>query len=91
MDDPYNKLSEIVYRVLKVTIEDPDLDLMDSGILDSLTLVQLMMEIESAFEITIPPELVDIDDYRTLRSMNRMVFRCSPGAALESNDSSRFR
>lgn len=86
MDNQYNKLSELVNRVLTVQINDPELDLMDSGHLDSLALVQLMMEIEDSFGFSIPPELVDIDDYRTLHSMNRMISQCMSRTALESHE-----
>lgn len=71
---------------MTVRVEDPELDLLDSGYLDSLTLVQLMMEIESSFGFTIPPELVDVEDYRTIRSMNRLVHRCMPGSEMELHD-----
>lgn len=86
MDDQYNKLLEIVSRVLTIRIDDPELDLMDSGYLDSLTLVQLMMEIEESFGFSIPPERVDIDDYRTLKTMNHMVHQCLSGAAMEPHE-----
>lgn len=52
-------------------------DLMDLGLLDSLSLVQLMVALEDKFEMKIEPDNLDIDDYRSIQAMTNMIIRRS--------------
>ncbi len=52
-------------------------DLIDSGLLDSLSLVQLMVALEEEFNIRIEPEELDFEDYRSVKSMTEMITRLS--------------
>lgn len=58
----------------KVAYEE---DLIDSGLLDSLSLVQLMIALEDEFKIKIEPDDLDFDDYRSVKSMTEMITRIS--------------
>ena len=44
-----------------------------SGVLDSLTLVQLLLDLEQRFGVTIPLEELEIDDFRSVNSIARLV------------------
>lgn len=44
----------------------PNLDLIDTGVLDSLQLVELLYRLEREFGARIPIENIDLDDLRTL-------------------------
>lgn len=70
-------VASIVCKTL--TIESIALrkDLIDSGLLDSLSLVQLMVALEEEFNIRIEPEELDFEDYRTVKSMTEMITRLS--------------
>lgn len=57
-----------------VTFEE---DLIDSGLLDSLSIVQLMVALEEEFDIRIEPEDLDFEDYRSVSSMTDMISRLS--------------
>lgn len=50
-------------------------DLIDSGLLDSLSLVQLIVALEEEFNIRIEPEKLDFEDYRSVKSMTEMISR----------------
>ena len=52
-------------------------DLIDSGLLDSLSMVQLMVALEEEFDIRIEPEDIDFEDYRSVKSMTEMITRLS--------------
>ncbi len=52
-------------------------DLIESGVLDSLSLIQLMVALEDEFDIRIEPEEIDFEDYRSVRSMTEMITRLS--------------
>jgi D-alanine--poly(phosphoribitol) ligase subunit 2 len=66
---------------LMIQVDAPDLDLIDSGLVDSLGIVELILEIEQRFEVSLPPEEIDIEDFRTLEGLANLVGRRIPPAA----------
>jgi D-alanine--poly(phosphoribitol) ligase subunit 2 len=63
-----------IYReALDIEVGDLDLDVFESGLLDSLGLVALVAEIEERFGLRIPFETLEIDEFRTVRSLARVV------------------
>lgn len=73
----HGRVSTIVRDSLTVENIEIEQDLIESGLLDSLALVQLMMALEDGFDITISPEELDIEDYRSIKTMSRMIARVS--------------
>jgi methoxymalonate biosynthesis acyl carrier protein len=65
--------------VLNVEIEDPDQDVIDSGMLDSLGLIELLVEVEREFGVQLDLEELDIDDFRTPRRIAGVVSSASGG------------
>jgi methoxymalonate biosynthesis acyl carrier protein len=59
---------------------DPDFDLLDSGVVDSVILVELVLELERRFEISLPFEDLEIDDFRTVRRVAELVQRATSAA-----------
>jgi acyl carrier protein len=65
----------VEHRVLTILREgldvevDPELDVIDSGLLDSLTFVDLVVRLEIAFDTTIDVESIELDDFRSARSI----------------------
>ncbi|MGM0588454.1 MAG: phosphopantetheine-binding protein [Bacteroidota bacterium] len=68
---------QIVCDTLLVEEIDPQLDLFEAGLMDSLALVNLIMNIEDSFDITVPVDQLHIDDYRTVYSISGLVKRLS--------------
>jgi acyl carrier protein len=68
----------------RVHVEPPsaDTDLMESGLLDSLTLVELIVGLEEEFEIKIPFEEVELDNFRSVERIAGFVI--DQGAVYES-------
>jgi D-alanine--poly(phosphoribitol) ligase subunit 2 len=66
---------------LMIQVDAPDLDLIDSGLVDSLGIVELILEIEQRFEVSLPPEEIDIEDIRTLEGLANLVGRRIPPSA----------
>jgi len=67
---------QIIHLLLeKVHVEAPsaDTDLMESGLLDSLTLVELMSSLEEQFGIHISFDEVEIDNFRSARRIAEFV------------------
>lgn len=60
---------------LLAVIESQETDLLATGILDSLALVQLLLYLEQHFGLKIVMEQLDIEDLRSVRSIVRLVAR----------------
>lgn len=71
----HDKIASIVCTALTIEKIDTDTDLIEGGFLDSLALVQLMVALEEGFGITIPPAELDIEDYRSVEQMSKLITR----------------
>ena len=58
-----------------------DLDLIETGIVDSLGVLKLIAYIEGEFDLTISPEELDPDNYRTIAMIEEIIKTKSPVAA----------
>jgi acyl carrier protein len=58
---------------LYIEVPNEDADLIASGVLDSLMLVELLVHIERTFDITIALEELDLEHFRTVRDMARYI------------------
>jgi acyl carrier protein len=69
----------VIYRLLKdeldLAINSVSDELLETGILDSLSIVELILLIEKEFEIMIDPADLEIDDFRTIARIDEMVLR----------------
>jgi acyl carrier protein len=68
--DLIGELSALFDEALHIEVPSPDTDLIESGLLDSLQLVQLLLHIEERMGTRIPLEEVELDD---LRSVGRLA------------------
>jgi D-alanine--poly(phosphoribitol) ligase subunit 2 len=51
----------------------PDADLLESGVLDSFQLVELLLALERRFGLRVHIDRVELEDLRTLGSIARML------------------
>jgi D-alanine--poly(phosphoribitol) ligase subunit 2 len=68
-----SEIGALIRDKLLVKVDSPEDDLLSSGVLDSLTLVQLLVDLEQRFGVTIPLEELEIDDFRSVSAIARMV------------------
>jgi D-alanine--poly(phosphoribitol) ligase subunit 2 len=54
-------------------VEDPDIDLFDNGILDSMALIELIFQLEQTFGFHISLDVLDVDSIRTVRKISHFV------------------
>ena len=73
--DELTALAAVFDAVLALPLPDPDAELIASGLLDSMAIVALVVEIEETFGIEIAPEDLDLPSFSTVRSMLDMVRR----------------
>lgn len=77
-------VTSIVCKTLTLETIAFEEDLVDTGLLDSLSLVQLMVALEDEFDIRIEPEDLDFDDYRSVKSMTEMINRMTHEGTLKN-------
>ena len=73
MTDYEDAIVQIYREALDIEVTGLDLDVFEEGLLDSLGLVMLVSEIEERFGLRIPFETLEIDEFRTVRSLARIV------------------
>jgi acyl carrier protein len=61
------RIAQLLRERLHVDIEDPRQDLFETGIVDSLGLVELLMGLESEFGVRTDTDDLDIDNFRSLQ------------------------
>jgi D-alanine--poly(phosphoribitol) ligase subunit 2 len=70
-----------IYAVLRerlmVIVGSADVDLFETGLVDSIGLVELILALEDRFGINLPMENLEIDDLRTVRKIADLVVRFS--------------
>lgn len=74
------KLQRIFREELFVEPESPDSDLVQSGVLDSLTVVRLLVVLEQEFGLTVAMDDLDLADFRTIGSIAQWVARQRPSS-----------
>jgi len=68
-----DKLTDIFSTKLSLQIDSPDADLLNTGLLDSMRLVELLLTIEHEFCIQIKLEETDLDNFRSISSIALML------------------
>jgi D-alanine--poly(phosphoribitol) ligase subunit 2 len=78
------RLGAVFVESFHIEVPSADLDLLESGILDSFQMVQLLLEVEQRFGYRIKLEDIELDDLRTLSRIARLVAvnGAAAGAAL---------
>jgi methoxymalonate biosynthesis acyl carrier protein len=69
----------IFAQALNIQVPSDETDLIDRGLLDSLALVELVVEIEQCFGVTIPFDTLDIDDFRSVNSIGGVIEKTGGG------------
>ncbi len=67
------KVAAIFADELHLEVPGYDADLIETGILDSLQLVELLLRLEHRFSITVPLEEIDLDAFRSIRRIAQFV------------------
>ena len=76
-----SQLTSLFLEQLNVEVPAPDTDLIETGLLDSMKLVELLVQIEQQFGLRIELEQIEIDDLRSVTGIARMIGAAAPVAA----------
>jgi methoxymalonate biosynthesis acyl carrier protein len=75
------ELNALFREKLFIEVPSPDTDLIESGLLDSLQLVQLLLLIEESLGLRLPLDEVDLDDLRSVTRLAHLIATRSARAA----------
>jgi acyl carrier protein len=53
-------------------------DLLETGLVDSVKIVELVLEIEQRFGVSLPFEELEIEDFRTVPRLAERIARTTP-------------
>ena len=68
-----SEIASLLLEKLKVEVTSVDEDLVKTGLLDSLKIVELLVELELRFEMRIPPNELEIEMFRSVATMAAFV------------------
>jgi D-alanine--poly(phosphoribitol) ligase subunit 2 len=63
----------LIGDVLSIEVPDAGIDMIESGLLDSLALVSLIAGIEEEFQLELPLEDLDVDKFRSVDSIAQLL------------------
>jgi acyl carrier protein len=73
------QLMTLLQDKLQLEVKSEDTDIIETGLLDSLLFVQLILQLEEAFGMQVSLEDLEIDQFRSVRRLADLV--ASAGAA----------
>jgi acyl carrier protein len=69
----HQKLTELFARKLNLDVPSVDADLVGTGLLDSLTLVELLAQLEETFGVSISTDDLELETFRSIASIASFV------------------
>lgn len=60
---------------LAIMVDSPDVDLLEAGLIDSIGLVELILQLEDRFGVTLPMDTLEIDDFRSINKIADLIRR----------------
>lgn len=62
---------------LTVMVDSSDVDLLETGLIDSIGLVELILQLEDRFGVSLPMDVLEIDDFRSINRIAGLITRLS--------------
>lgn len=81
-DVALQRLQALFLECFHIEVPALDTDLFESGILDSLQLVELLLQLEQRFDLHIQIEEIDLDDLRSLARIAHLMAPSKTASAL---------
>jgi acyl carrier protein len=76
------EIASLLFHNLSVEVSSVHDDLIASGLLDSLKIVELLVELEIHYALTIPLEALEIRIFRSVASIARLIAHLCPSTGL---------
>jgi methoxymalonate biosynthesis acyl carrier protein len=69
------RVANLFSRALNVDVPSMDTDLFDTGVLDSLAFVELLLQLEREFGVTTSVEDLEIDNFKSITRIAEFVMK----------------
>jgi acyl carrier protein len=79
-DQLQQQIIEIFRDRFETRLGTDEVDLLEAGIVDSVRIVELVLEIEQRFGVNLPFEDLEIDDFRTVPRLAERISRSTSAA-----------
>lgn len=73
MDQTAEKVKEIVIKYIGEDLPDPDTDLVEEGMIQSLTMMNILMALEEEFHFETEATDIVRDNFRTIAAISALV------------------
>ena len=80
------QLRGIFLTRLNLDVRDPDVDLLSTGLVDSLGIVTLLLAIEEEYGFEVPIDTFELEDFQTLTRIAEVVLRRAAQDPLPSRE-----
>ena len=71
----HRELTELFAKKLSLEVSSVDTDLVETGLLDSLALVELLAQLDETFGISISTDDLELENFRSIASIAGFVAR----------------
>jgi D-alanine--poly(phosphoribitol) ligase subunit 2 len=72
------QITDIFAERFETRLDSHEVDLLESGLVDSVRIVELVLEIEQRFGVSLPFEHLEIEDFRTVFRLAERIARTTP-------------
>jgi D-alanine--poly(phosphoribitol) ligase subunit 2 len=72
------QIADIFAGRFDTRLDSDDVDLLETGIVDSVKIVELVLELEQRFGVSLPFEELEIEDFRTVPRLAERIARTTP-------------
>jgi D-alanine--poly(phosphoribitol) ligase subunit 2 len=76
-----DRIQLLIEEALSVDVPDADTDLIESGLIDSLALVTMIVEIEQEFQVELRLDELDVDRFRSVNSIAELLAALPPAGS----------
>jgi methoxymalonate biosynthesis acyl carrier protein len=80
VQDILPRVGVLFRHTLNIDVPSSQTDLIQTGLLDSLALVELLLELEREFDVSIPLQDLDIENFRTVERIGAFVESLTTGS-----------
>jgi D-alanine--poly(phosphoribitol) ligase subunit 2 len=74
------QIIEILSERFETRVTSDEVDLLESGLVDSVKIVELVLELEQRFGVSLPFEELEIEDFRTVSRLAERISRTTPAS-----------
>ena len=78
----HQKLTELFARKLNLEVSSIDTDLVGTGLIDSLALVELLAQLEETFGVSISADDLELENFRSITSIAGFVAQRTAGGSI---------